>query len=117
MPIQRLRTEARYSDIVIHNGTVYLAGQLADDYDGDIAEQTRQTLANIDAALAEAGTDKRHILSVTVYLKDIQTDYVGMNEAWDAWVPAGAAPARATVEARLYAPEVLVEMTVIAALP
>ncbi|WP_028241390.1 RidA family protein [Stutzerimonas azotifigens] len=117
MPIQRLRTEARYSDIVIHNGTVYLAGQLADDHSGDIREQTRQTLANIDSALAEAGTDKQHILSVTVYLKDIEADFAGMNAEWDAWAARGAAPARATVEGRLYAPEVRVEMTVIAALP
>lgn len=117
MPIQRLRIESRYSDIVIHNGTVYLAGQLADDTRGDIRAQTRDTLALIDGALAEAGTDKRHILSVTVYLKDIAADYAGMNAEWDAWVPQGATPARTTVEARLYAPEVLVEMTVVAALP
>ena len=65
MPIQRLHTEKRYSEIVIHNRTVYLAGQLADDYAGDIAEQTRQTLANIDRLLAEAGSDKAHILSLT----------------------------------------------------
>jgi enamine deaminase RidA (YjgF/YER057c/UK114 family) len=116
MPIQRLHTEKRYSEIVIHNGTVYLAGQLADDYAGDIAEQTRQTLANIDRLLAEAGSDKAHILSLTIYLKDM-ADYAGMNVLWDAWVAEGAAPARACVEAKLYDPRVLVEMTVVAALP
>ena len=115
MPIQRLRIEKRYSDIVIHNGTVYLAGQLADDYDGDAAEQTRQTLANIDRALAEAGSDKSKILSVTVYLKDIDADYASLNQVWDAWVAEGASPARACVEGKLYDPRALVEMTVIAA--
>ncbi|MWV10611.1 RidA family protein [Pseudomonas sp. R-28-1W-6] len=114
MSIQRLHTEKRYSEIVIHNGTVYLAGQLADDYDGDIREQTRQTLANIDRLLAEAGSDKAKILSVTIYLKDM-ADYAGLNLEWDAWVAAGAAPGRACVEAKLYDPRVRVEMMVVAA--
>ena len=114
MSIQRLRIEKRYSEIVIHNGTVHLAGQLADDYDGDIREQTRQTLANIDRYLAEAGSDKTRILSVTIYLKDM-ADYAAMNAVWDAWVAEGAAPARACVEAKLYDPRVLVEMMVVAA--
>ena len=114
MSIQRLRIEKRYSEIVIHNGTVHLAGQLADDYDGDIREETRQTLANIDRYLAEAGSDKTRILSVTIYLKDM-ADYAGLNEVYDAWVAEGAAPARACVEAKLYDPRVLVEMMVVAA--
>lgn len=115
MSIQRLHTEKRYSEIVIHNATVYLAGQLADDYSGDIAEQTRQTLANIDRLLAEAGSDKAQILSLTIYLKDM-ADYAAMNTVWDAWVAEGAAPARACVEGKLYDPRVLVEMMVVAAL-
>ena len=114
MSIQRLRIEKRYSEIVIHNGTVHLAGQLPDDYDGDIREQTRQTLANIDRFLAEAGSDKTRILSVTIYLKDM-ADYAGLNEVYDAWVAEGAAPARACLEAKLYDPRVLVEMMVVAA--
>ena len=114
MSIQRLRTETRYSEIVVHHGTVYLAGQLADDYAGDIAQQTRETLANIDRYLAEAGSDKTRILSVTIYLKDM-ADYAGLNEVYDAWVAEGAAPARACVEAKLYDPRVLVEMMVVAA--
>ena len=98
MPIQRLHTERRYSEIVIHNRTVYLAGQLADDYAGDITAQTRQTLANIDRLLAEAGSDKAHILSLTIYLKDM-ADYAAMIAVWDAWVAEGAAPGRACVVA------------------
>ncbi|MEN0104883.1 MAG: RidA family protein [Pseudomonas sp.] len=117
MPIQRQRTETRYSEIVIHNGTVYLAGQLADSYEGDAAQQTRETLNNIDRLLAEAGTDKSHILSVTIYLKDMASGYAGLNAVWDAWVTPGTAPARACVEAKLYTDAALVEMTVIAALP
>ena len=114
MSIQRLRIEKRYSEIVIHNGTVHLAGQLADDYDGDIREQTRQTLANIDRYLAEAGSDKTRILSVSIFLKDM-ADYAGLNEVYDAWVAEGGAPARACLEAKLYDPRVLVEMMVVAA--
>jgi enamine deaminase RidA (YjgF/YER057c/UK114 family) len=115
MSVQRLRIESRYSEIVIHNGTVYLAGQLADDLSGDIVQQTRETLDNIDRMLAEAGSDKRKILSVTIYLKDLDRDYAGLNQVWDAWVAEGAAPARACVEAKMYKPEVLVEMMVVAA--
>ncbi|MNT81106.1 Enamine/imine deaminase [compost metagenome] len=78
-------------------------------------QQTRETLASIDALLAEAGSDKSRILSVTIYLKDLARDYAGLNQVWDAWVAEGHAPARACVEAKMYRPEVLVEMTVVAA--
>ena len=114
MSIQRQHIETRYSECVIYNNTVYLAGQLADDYAGDITEQTRQTLANVDKALALAGTDKSKLLSVTIYLKDM-ADYAGMNAVWDAWLIAGTAPARTCVEAKLYDSAALVEMTVVAA--
>ncbi|SFI06942.1 Enamine deaminase RidA, house cleaning of reactive enamine intermediates, YjgF/YER057c/UK114 family [Pseudomonas guineae] len=116
MSVQRLLTETRHSEVVIHNGTVYLAGQLADDYSGDIVAQTRETLASTDRMLAEAGSDKSKILSVTIFLKDMARDYAGFNQVWDAWVVPGAAPARACVEANMYKPEVLVEITVVAAL-
>ncbi|MBB3103097.1 RidA family protein [Azomonas macrocytogenes] len=116
MAIRRLYTETRYSEAVIHNGTVYLSGQLADDLGGDIRQQTRDTLAAIDRLLAEAGSDKARLLAATIYLKDIAADYAGMNEVWDAWVAPGATPARTTVEAKLYRPEVRVEISVTAAL-
>ncbi|MGE6792211.1 RidA family protein [Pseudomonas guineae] len=116
MSVQHLLTETRHSEVVIHNGTVYLAGQLADDYSGDIVAQTRETLASTDRMLAEAGSDKSKILSVTIFLKDMARDYAGFNQVWDAWVVPGAAPARACVEANMYKPEVLVEITVVAAL-
>lgn len=116
MPIKRLHTEARYSDVVINRSTVYLSGQLADDFAGDIRQQTRETLANIDRLLVEAGTDRSRLLSALIHLRDV-ADYDGMNEVWDDWLPSGAAPARTTVQALMYAPQVRVEITVVAALP
>ncbi|MGE0582800.1 MAG: RidA family protein [Steroidobacteraceae bacterium] len=112
--IQRFDTGPRMSQAVIHGNTVYLAGQVADDTAQDVAGQTRQVLAAIDRLLAECGTEKARILSATVYLADIAT-FPQMNAAWDAWVAAGHAPARATVEAKLAAPEYKVEIQVIAA--
>lgn len=117
MPIQRQLTNERMSQIVVHNGTVYLAGQVGDDMDAGIEQQTRETLANIEQFLEQAGTDKTRLLSVTIYLKDIDAHFQGMNAVWDQWLPQGVAPARATVEAKLCEPEILVEMSVTAALP
>jgi enamine deaminase RidA (YjgF/YER057c/UK114 family) len=102
------------SQAVVHGNTVYLAGQVAGDPGADVAGQTRQVLAAIDALLAEAGTDKTRILSATIYLADIGT-FAQMNSAWDTWVPAGHTPARATVEAKLAAPQYKVEIQVTAA--
>ena len=112
--IQRLHTGPRMSQAAIHGRTVYLAGQVADDPSQDVAGQTRQVLASIDRLLAEAGADKTRILSATIYLADIGT-FAQMNSVWDAWVPQGHTPARATVEAKLAAPAYRVEIQVIAA--
>jgi enamine deaminase RidA (YjgF/YER057c/UK114 family) len=101
------------SQAVVHGNTVYLAGQVADDTSADVTGQTRQILAAIDRLLAAAGTDRTKILSATVYLSDIAT-FAQMNAAWDAWVPPGHTPARATVEAKLADPRMLVEISVIA---
>lgn len=117
MPIQRLHTNVRMSQIVIHRDTVYLAGQVGENLDAGVEQQTRETLAAIEALLAEAGTDKQHILSATIYLKDIDADFEGMNAVWDSWLPEGVAPARATVQAKLCEPEILVEVSIVAALP
>lgn len=112
--IQRLHPAARFSDGTIHGSVVYLAGQVCDDASADIGGQTRQVLASIDRLLAEAGSDKTRILMAQIFLADIG-DYAGMNEAWDAWVAPGAAPSRATVEARLARPEWRIEVVVTAA--
>ena len=112
--IQRFDVGARLSEMAVHNGTVYLAGQVPDDPSQDIAGQTRQVLGMVDALLARAGSDKTRILMVQVFLADL-ADYDGMNAAWDAWVPAGHAPPRATVQARLARPEWRIEVVVTAA--
>ncbi|MCO2407203.1 RidA family protein, partial [Pseudomonas aeruginosa] len=111
MPIQRQHTNERMSQIVVHNGTVYLAGQVGEDMSAGVEQQTRETLAAIERLLEEAGTDKTRILSVTIYLKDIDADFEGMNRVWDQWLPRGVAPARATVEAKLCEPEILVAVS------
>ena len=98
------------------SGTAYLAGQVADDPSADVTGQTHQVLALIDSLLAEAGSDKTQILSATIFLPDIG-DFAAMNAVWEQWVVPGQTPARATVEAKLAAPELLVEIQVIAAVP
>jgi len=114
--IERLQPGPRMSQAVIHGNTVYLAGQVAEDPSQDVPGQTRQILAAIDRLLAEAGTDKTQILSATIYLASIDT-FAQMNSVWDTWVPPGHTPARATVEARLAAPQYTVEIQVLAARP
>ncbi len=104
------------SKAVVHGNTVYLAGQVADASKGaSVAEQTQEIVNIIDALLAEAGSDKTKILSATIYLADIST-FPQMNAVWDTWVAQGHTPARATVEAKLAAPEYTVEIAVIAAI-
>ena len=114
MTIQRIKGGPRMSMAVVHGNTVYVAGQVADDPNADVGGQTKQILGKIDALLAEAGTDKTRILSANIWLRDIAT-FAQMNAAWDAWVPQGDTPARATVEAKLASPNLLVEIAVIAA--
>ena len=116
MSIQRFHVGPRLSDMAVHNGTIYLAGQVADDTSQDMAGQTKQILATIDKLLAEAGSDKTRILSTTIYVTDM-AEFPAMNEAWDAWVVPGATPPRATVEAKLAKPAYKVEIQVIAAKP
>ncbi|QQL44916.1 RidA family protein [Sulfuriroseicoccus oceanibius] len=114
MMIERQDTKQRMSRIVKHNGTIYLCGQVCKDADAGIAEQTATMLEKVDELLVQAGSDRNHMLSATVYLRDMK-DFAAMNEVWDAWVPEGYAPARACVEARMARPELLVEVSVIAA--
>jgi enamine deaminase RidA (YjgF/YER057c/UK114 family) len=115
MSISRLHAGPRMSQAVVHGTTIYLAGQVADKAKGkSVAEQTKEILAAIERLLSEAGSDKTKILSATIYLANIAT-FAEMNAVWDAWVPAGHAPARATVEAKLAAPDYTVEIACIAA--
>ena len=115
MTIQRHNVAKRLSEIVVHNGTVYLAGEVPDDTSKDIADQTAQVLAKIERALKQVGSDKTKILSAQIFLPDM-ADFAGMNVAWEKWVVAGHTPARATLEAALADPAYKVEIMCIAAL-
>ena len=119
MTIERRNVGKRLSDLVIYapppsGRLVYLAGQVAEDPKADIDGQTRSVLKQVDRLLEEAGTDKTRILSATIYLADIN-DYARMNAVWDAWVPQGETPARATIEAKLANPAYRVEIQIVAA--
>ena len=113
--LQRFHVGPRLSEMAIHNGTVYLAGQVPDDTTADMRGQTAQVLAMIDRLLAEAGSDKSRMLMVQIFLPDI-ADIVAMNEVWDAWVAPGHTPPRATVQAKLANPGYKIEVVVTAAL-
>jgi enamine deaminase RidA (YjgF/YER057c/UK114 family) len=113
--VQRFDIGKRLSEMAVHNGVCYLAGQVAGDATQDISGQTRQVLAAIDALLARAGSDKSKLLMCQIFISDL-ADFPAMNAVWEAWLPAGCAPPRATVNAALAKPEWRVEMVVTAAL-
>jgi len=113
--ITRISTDKRRSRAVVYNGIVFVGGQTADDRSQDIRGQTRQTLAKIDKFLAEAGTDKSRLLTAQIWIKDINNDFAGMNEIWDAWTAPNAASTRATAQCEMGASDVLVEIIVTAA--
>lgn len=113
MTITRIDAEARWSDVVIHNQTLYYTGVPA-NLDADAFEQTANTTAQIDAVLEKQGNDKSRILDATIFLAD-KSDFAAMNKLWDAWVVAGHAPVRCTVEATLMNPQYKVEIKIIAA--
>ncbi len=113
MTITRIDADARWSDAVIHNQTLYYTG-VPENLDADAFEQTANTLAQIDAVLARQGSDKTRILDATIFLVD-KSDFAAMNKAWDAWVVAGHAPVRCTVQAGLMNPKYKVEIKILAA--
>ena len=115
MTIERIGLAARYCDAAIFNGIIFLAGHVAEKTEGaSLTEQTEEVLALLEDTLAQAGSRKERILSVQIFLTDISK--IGeMNAVWDKWVVAGATPGRATVEAKLAAPQFTVEIAVIAA--
>ena len=115
MTIQRFDTGPRMSQVVIHGDTIYLAGVVANNAAGEsVTKQTQDVLSIIDRHLAKAGSDKSKLLTATIYITDMKT-FAEMNAVWDGWVSAGNTPARATVEARLAAPQYNVEIMVTAA--
>ncbi len=112
--IQRFDVGPRMSEMAVHNGVCYLAGQVAASAAGDISAQTREVLGAVDKLLAQAGTDKTRILRAQIFLADI-AEFPGMNAVWEAWVVPGHTPPRATVQAALAKPEWKVEIVVTAA--
>lgn len=112
--VQRIDVGARMSEVAIHNGTVYLAGQIAEVPGQDMEGQTRQVLTAIDTLLAKAGTDKSKILMAQIFITDLG-DFAAMNRVWDAWVVPGHTPPRATVQAALANPDWKIEIVVTAA--
>ena len=112
--IARMEATDRMSKIVIHQDTVYLCGQVADNGEAPIGPQTENMLAKVERLLQQAGSGKEHMLSATIYLRDMK-DFAGMNAVWDQWVPQGHAPVRACVEARMARPDLLVEISIVAA--
>lgn len=113
--IERKLVGSRMSDIVIHNGVVYLSGKVPKNLTGDIQEQTKDVLATIESLLEQAGSNKAHLLRVEIWLSSM-ANFSAMNEVWDSWVVPGQTPARATVEAKLAKPEYLIEIMATAAL-
>lgn len=115
MTIDRIRTGPRMSKVVRRAGLIFLSGQTSNGTAiADISGQTSEVLRRIDELLAEAGSDSSHLLTATIYLRDIG-DFAAMNAEWEAWLPRDSAPARTTVEARMASPDLLVEITVTAA--
>jgi enamine deaminase RidA (YjgF/YER057c/UK114 family) len=114
MAIQRIEPGVRFSQAVVHGDLVFLAGHTSEDAAASVYEQTRDILGQIDTHLAAAGSDKSKLLSVNIWLPDIET-FAEMNRAWDEWVDQDNKPARATVEARLASPDYKVEIAALAA--
>ena len=114
MSIERLETKPRMSRIVKHIGTIYLCGQVCKDASKGITEQTASMLEKVDELLLQAGSNKEHLLSATIYVKDMSY-FNEMNQVWDAWIPEGHAPARACVAAPMAREVLLVEISIVAA--
>lgn len=112
--IKRINCGPRMSEAVVHNGVVYLAGQIGAP-GASVTEQTQAALAEVDRLLAEAGIDKTRLLTAQIWLADM-ADFAEMNAVWDAWVPQGNCPTRATGEAKLATPDYKVEIIATAAL-
>jgi len=113
--ITRYETNARMSRAVQFSGIVFVGGQTSDDENADIKAQVTHVLSKIDRYLETAGTDRTRILSAQIWLSDIAADFDAMNEVWDAWIPNGNGPARATVQAALASPGLRVEIAIVAA--
>ena len=113
--IVRIVTNPRRGRAVVYNGVAYIGGQTANDLSQDVRGQTKQALEKLERVLTDVGADRSRLLSVQIWLKDIARDFCGMNEVWDSWITPESAPARATAQCEMAAPNVLVEIIVTAA--
>lgn len=113
--IRRIDAGVRMSQAVVYNGMAYLAGSVAVSMEAGIKQQTEEVLQGIQATLESLGTGKDRLLSAQIWLKDIGRDFATMNSVWEGWLPPGAAPTRATCQALLADPRLLVEIIVTAA--
>lgn len=113
MKIERIGVGPRMSKGTYTDGMLFTCGEVATDKTKDAFGQTQEILAALDETMRQAATDKTRILSATVWLADIK-DFAEMNRAWDAWVPAGQTPARATVEVKLVSATAKVEIAIVA---
>lgn len=112
--IHRIDQNQRRSRGVVHNGFIFLAGQVGNDMGGDVRQQASEAFAKVDDMLSQAGSDKTRVMSVTIWLRDLE-DYDAFNEVWDQWIVQGQSPARACAKAQLADPRARVELIVIAA--
>ncbi len=113
MSITRHEPSPIFNKVVEANGFVFTSGIVADDTSQDIKGQTRQILAEMDRLLALGGTDKSKVVSAMIWVTDIR-NRDAMNEEWIAWTSGQNLPTRACVEARLAAPDMLVEIALTA---
>ncbi|CAK3041361.1 RidA family protein [Vibrio crassostreae] len=112
--IKTISPMGRYSKAKIVNGIVYLCGQFSTDLNLDVGKQSVNTFDQVDALLAECGTDKSKIVSILVHLNDIETDYKAFNTAYDSWIAGDEAPVRTCVESKMFSDQCLVELTIVA---
>jgi len=112
-PITRIGTTIRWSDAVVHNGTIHVV-EVPTTLPAPLAQQTAEVLAQLEFTLSRAGTTKEHLLMCTIYLADMK-DRTAFNEVWDAWLVPGTAPVRACVQVVLAEPEYKLEIHAVAA--
>ena len=113
MTVFRYNSNGRFHEAVEHNGVLYLSGQIAPS-GGSVSEQAKECLDNLEKTLLKYGSDKRHILSATVYLADM-SGFADFNSVWDTWFEEGTQPVRTCVGAPLAGPQYALEITLIAA--
>lgn len=114
--IHRINVTSRLSGCVVHNGLVYISGQVPTSLDADIVQQTLEVFEKIDTILEQGGSHKSRILTAQIWLKHIERDFAVFNKNWEDWLPKNTAPARVALQADLARPQVLVEVMLTAAI-